>query len=204
VADFQIRIAELVAPVQTLDTDLHSQAAFPHLQRLHLLPFAYAATVIEVLRRKEFAVALKAWTDRLSSSFAKFTELEGSRRREIKADVTSQLPFSVPALDDILPKIELSVVTGSDGVAALGVTQEDVTGKSAEVVAEPADSEDIRRWIKSLKEDKELHVAIIDQESDPIPFLEHGVEDLISKMGEATQELDQMMERSGTFVSRRG
>jgi hypothetical protein len=37
----------------------------------------------------------------------------------------------------------------------------------------------------------------LDEESDPIPFLEHGVSDLIAKMDEASFELDQMIERSG-------
>lgn len=48
-----------------------------------------------------------------------------------------------------------------------------------------------------MKDDRELQAAILDEESDPIPFLEHGVEDLLAKMDEASLELDQMIERSG-------
>jgi autophagy-related protein 11 len=122
-----MRISELVVPIQTLDSDLKTSAAFPHLQRLHVLPFAYAATVIEVVRRKEFSSALTAWTDRLARSFATFADNEGSRRKEIRANVL-QLPFTV-ALDDTTPRFDLSISTGSEGLAGYNITKGDLGSK---------------------------------------------------------------------------
>ncbi len=37
-----------------LETDLRAKVGFPHLQRLHNMPYFYGATIIEIVRRNEF------------------------------------------------------------------------------------------------------------------------------------------------------
>lgn len=38
----------------SLQTDLRAKTSFSHIQRLHNMPYAYGATIIEIVRRKEF------------------------------------------------------------------------------------------------------------------------------------------------------
>jgi hypothetical protein len=56
-----------------------TKAAFPHLYRLHHLPFAYAATVVEVVRRKEFGQFMNDWVGRLRETLINFTAREMAR-----------------------------------------------------------------------------------------------------------------------------
>jgi autophagy-related protein 11 len=58
----------------------------------------------------------------------------------------------------------------------------------------------LTKWIQSLKDDVELQNAITDEESDPVPYLSRGVEDMIARMDEATLQLDELIERSGMFL----
>lgn len=40
----------------SLQTDLRAKTSFSHIQRLHNMPYAYGATIIEIVRRKEFGL----------------------------------------------------------------------------------------------------------------------------------------------------
>jgi cyanate lyase len=46
----------LPADLTSLQSSFRTKNAFPHIQRLHNLVYAYGATVIEIVRRKEFGV----------------------------------------------------------------------------------------------------------------------------------------------------
>lgn len=42
-----------------LQTDFRARNSFPHIQRLHSMLYAYGATLIEIVRRKEFGECQK-------------------------------------------------------------------------------------------------------------------------------------------------
>jgi hypothetical protein len=106
VAGFQIRIAELTGPLGSVEEELGSKAAFPHLQRLHRLPFAYATTVVEVVRRKEYGALLAGLAAQLTEGLGGKLEEERHRRRELK-EALSQLPWTVAALEGDVPVLDV-------------------------------------------------------------------------------------------------
>jgi hypothetical protein len=110
-----------------LDTDLRQKNAFPHLERLHNLPFAYAANVVEVVHRKEFATALVAWTTRIGKAVNEYLASEVKRRQQHKVD--NQLPWEIPALNESqAPRVEVNVGGGAEALAAVGLSRKDIGG----------------------------------------------------------------------------
>lgn len=49
-------LVTLPADLTALQSSFRAKNAFPHIQRLHNLVYAYGATLIEVVRRKEFGL----------------------------------------------------------------------------------------------------------------------------------------------------
>jgi hypothetical protein len=199
VATFQTRITELIQPLRTLDTELRSKAAFPHLARLHQLPFAYAATVVEVVRRKEFASFVVDWTTRLADTLVKFTSVEKARRLAIRNDTLSQLPWTVAAIEDTMnPSVDVVVNVGVEALAKVNLGRSDIDSESAECGVGDGRTRvltwiDLLAWVESLKGDESLAI----DGSDPIAFLQTNLEAMISKIDLAGDELDRMIERSG-------
>ena len=201
VALFQARITEIILPLSSLDADLRSKAVFPHLHRLHQLPFAYAASVVEIVRRKEFSTFLLDWTSRLSETLEKFTSVEQKRRHQLKADTLSQLPLSVPALEESMsPKVEVSVMGESQSLAGVGLGRADIDREFVEMDAGLILDADIMEWIDALRADPEVLAAMEDGDSNPIDALQTNLQSLISNMDVASEELDNMIERSGTCL----
>jgi len=115
----------------SLDSDLRSKTAFPHLQRLHHLPFAYVATVVEVVRRKQFSTFLLDWTARLDEVSGKFIGTERKRRQDLRDETLSSLPWSVVGLEESMaPAVHLSAGGDSETLAAMSITREDIEGTS--------------------------------------------------------------------------
>ncbi|ORY25347.1 putative myosin heavy chain [Naematelia encephala] len=183
VAHFQSRITQIVQPLTVLDTELRNKGAFPHLARLHRLPFAYAASVVEVVQRKEFADHLSKSATRLAEALGAFMSKERGRRRQLRADTLSQLPWGVPALDDSMaPNIEIAVVTGAESLVGMHLTREDLDA--------------IARGIEELKMDAEIANATEADAENPVEYLEKAYASLISKMGDASKGLDQVLRDS--------
>lgn len=107
-----------------------SKAAFPHLRRLRNLPFAYAATVVEVVRRKEFGQFLDEWTGRLRETLLKFTTTENVKRQQVREEILSQLPFAVPVLEDSTKiGVDMTVTTGLEALKNVQMDRNDIEGK---------------------------------------------------------------------------
>ena len=49
-------LVALPADLTALQSSFRTKNTFPHIQRLHNLVYAYGATVIEIVRRKEFCL----------------------------------------------------------------------------------------------------------------------------------------------------
>ena len=125
-----------------------SKSAFPHLFRLNQLPFAYGASIIEVVRRKEFSKALMDWLDKLQRALNEFANAENSRRSKIKEEVLIQLPWQVTVLEDTNQVgVELSVIDGAEILDPVQVSQADIDSL-LRAFAELANDRDIMSTVR--------------------------------------------------------
>ena len=130
VALLESRIAEVVKPLTTLENDFKSTYAFPHLSRLHELPFAYMALVLEYRWRIEFGENFAAWCNRLGQAIVQMLSPEVKRREEINKEVLSCNPFSIYGLDDsTVPFCETNFHTGGEALKVLALDKSILTGK---------------------------------------------------------------------------
>jgi len=86
------RIAEVIKPLTTLETDFKSKGAFPHLTRLHNLPFAYISLILEYRWRRQFGGSFSSWCKQLNEAIGSMLLPERDRRVEMNKDI-SQLNF---------------------------------------------------------------------------------------------------------------
>lgn len=61
VSFLQSTLAELPAALTALETDLRNKGGFVHMQRLHSMVYMYGATIVEIVRRKEFSMLGLGW-----------------------------------------------------------------------------------------------------------------------------------------------
>lgn len=128
IAEFQVRITKFTKPMTELDLDLRQKNAFPHLERLHNLPFAYAANVIEIVQRKEFSTSLVEWAARISKAVNTFLATEVKRRQRHKSD--NQLPWEITVLEESqTPRVDIKVGGGDDALRAVGLGRNDIDGE---------------------------------------------------------------------------
>ncbi|WVW78803.1 hypothetical protein I302_100765 [Kwoniella bestiolae CBS 10118] len=182
VAQFQSRITQIIGPLAALDADLRDKVAFPHLHRLRQLPFAYASVVAEVVRRKEYSRLLLEWTLRLSEALSRFTSTEKTRREQVQVEMISQLPFGIVGLEENGPRVDISVITGADGLSGLKFGQEEI--------------EKLVLWVESLKVDEEILSALEEGDENYLSTLQASIESLNGKVDFASDELDRIIERS--------
>lgn len=124
IANYQVRMTKLTRPMTELDLDLRGKSAFPHLERLHNLPFAYAANVIELVHRKDFAAALIEWATRLSQALNSVLAAEAERRKQHKSDNT--LPWEISPLDETtVARVEVTF-PGWEVLAQAGLNRKDI------------------------------------------------------------------------------
>ena len=68
-------LIELRQLLTSLQGGLKAKTSFSHIQRLHNMLYAYGATVIEIVRRKEFGTSTRlrvCMTDSLTACSARF------------------------------------------------------------------------------------------------------------------------------------
>jgi autophagy-related protein 11 len=68
VSFLQSTLAELPAALTSLETDLRNKGGFVHMQRLHNMIYMYGATIVEIVRRKEFSMSIGSVFDFVNSS----------------------------------------------------------------------------------------------------------------------------------------
>ncbi|PPQ78611.1 hypothetical protein CVT25_010575 [Psilocybe cyanescens] len=118
-----------------LVVSFRGKTSFSHIQRLHNMLYAYGATVIEIVRRKEFCKCFLAsgmecginpepllarfFFQRAQSILevmAKVSANERKRRQVYRGEVHGQLPFETKGLDDPVPTIDFTPSGGTDFV----------------------------------------------------------------------------------------
>ncbi|KAJ7635147.1 putative peripheral membrane protein [Roridomyces roridus] len=109
-----------------LQASFRGKNSFSHIQRLHNMLYAYGATVIEIVRRKEFARFFYQRAQSILEVMAKLSTSERKRRQVHRGEVHGQLPFETRGMDDPVPTIDFSPSGNLD--AAYSLEREDVDG----------------------------------------------------------------------------
>ncbi|PFH49900.1 hypothetical protein AMATHDRAFT_62171 [Amanita thiersii Skay4041] len=119
-------IVQLPPALVSLQASFRGKNSFLHIQRLHNMLYAYGATVIEIVRRKEFSRFFYQRAQSILEVMAKLTANERKRRQVYRGEVHGQLPFDTPGMDDPVPSIDFSPSGNPDPHYSL--EREDVEG----------------------------------------------------------------------------
>ncbi|KAF8218322.1 putative peripheral membrane protein [Mycena galopus ATCC 62051] len=109
-----------------LQSSFRGKNSFAHLARLHNMLYAYGATVIEIVRRKEFSRFFYQRAQSILEVMAKLSASERKRRQVHRGEVHGQLPFETRGMEDPIPTIDFSPSGNLD--ASYSLEREDVDG----------------------------------------------------------------------------
>ncbi|GAB1519119.1 oligomeric, coiled-coil, peripheral membrane protein [Rhizoctonia solani] len=119
VADIQRLMSSIPETLATLESDFRQKGGFPHLQRLHSMLYMYGATVIEVVRRREFSRFFTEKAQAIAEVLAKISSHERKRRQVYRSEVHGQLPFDPRGMDEPAPTMEISTSGGEEPAIAM-------------------------------------------------------------------------------------
>ncbi|TCD71903.1 oligomeric, coiled-coil, peripheral membrane protein [Steccherinum ochraceum] len=101
-------LVELPTALGSLQNSLRAKTSFSHIQRLHNMLYAYGATVVEIVRRKEFAEFFTQRAQSILEVMAKVSANERKRRQLYRGEVHGQLPFEAKGMDDFVPSVDFT------------------------------------------------------------------------------------------------
>ncbi|KAI8457916.1 hypothetical protein BY996DRAFT_6430376 [Phakopsora pachyrhizi] len=146
--------------VHALDMDLKNRTdSFKYLARLKDFVIAYASTVVEVVRRREYAQHLSDYASALASSLSKLANDERKRRIIYHNDFAWKRPFPVKSLDDTnVPTLEFSLRNkNSDTKGAVKLKEADSGSQSASMDLPPltrADVDELINFFRNVEQGK--------------------------------------------------
>ncbi|OJA17862.1 hypothetical protein AZE42_05905, partial [Rhizopogon vesiculosus] len=108
ISALNIDIVQLPTTLSNLQTKFRAKNSFSHIQRLHNMLYAYGATVVEIVRRKEFAHFFYQRAQSILEVMAKVSASERKRRQVYRGEVHGQLPFDTKGMDEAVPAIDFS------------------------------------------------------------------------------------------------
>ncbi|KAF8591259.1 hypothetical protein K439DRAFT_1656781 [Ramaria rubella] len=91
-----------------LQSDFRAKTNFAHIQRLHNMLYAYGATLVEIVRRKEFSRFFSHRAQTIAEIMAKLSSSERKHRQIYRGEVHGQLPFDAKGMDDAVPTMEIT------------------------------------------------------------------------------------------------
>ncbi|KAI0767884.1 hypothetical protein BC629DRAFT_1596149 [Irpex lacteus] len=115
ISELNTYLVQLPPTLTSLQSSFRVKTSFSHIQRLHNMLYAYGATVVEIVRRKEFSQFFFQRAQNILEVMAKMSSNERKRRQLYRSEVHGQLPFDTKGLDEPVPSIDFST-TGSDDV----------------------------------------------------------------------------------------
>ncbi|CAO3584643.1 unnamed protein product [Absidia cylindrospora] len=104
--------------------DFKDKYGSSYLETSRDMLFAYGALMIEVLRRKEYALILIENANLIADVFGRFREQEQDRRNFFRRDILNVLPFNISNINDAAPQIEIS--TSKRGDSGPLITRKDI------------------------------------------------------------------------------
>ncbi|KAG8807209.1 oligomeric, coiled-coil, peripheral membrane protein, partial [Serendipita sp. 399] len=186
ISALQSSIFALPGALSSLESDLRVKGGFAHLQRLHGMAFAYGASVIEVVRRKEFGRFFIQRAQAMAEIMAKFSSSEKKRRQVYRGESLSLLPFATQGMDLQAPSLEISTSGTEEG--PYDITREDV-----EALLETM------RQIEKEHEPLSLNTVGSDSQMasyHPIRATREALEKLLARMDSLEAEFDKIAEKS--------
>ncbi|KAI9437447.1 hypothetical protein H4582DRAFT_1954670 [Lactarius indigo] len=97
-----------------LQASLETKGTFADIERLHNMVYTYGATMVEVVRRKEFSRHFHRKCQGFSEVMSNLSAAETERRHAFRDEILDQLPFDLIGMDDSLPSVEISASGGED------------------------------------------------------------------------------------------
>ncbi|KAF8267063.1 autophagy-related protein 11-domain-containing protein [Lactarius quietus] len=161
-----------------LQVSLHSKSSFSDIERLHNMVYAYGATMVEVVHRKEFSTLFHRKCQRFSEVMSNLSVAEAERRQAFRDEILGQLPFDLIGMDETLPFVRISVSEGG--------------GTSSHYTL-------VRRDISDLLRDlKDSRLASNDREAVPARVQEvcANLEGLVGKIDALESGFTDLVERS--------
>ncbi|KAG2363479.1 putative peripheral membrane protein [Suillus spraguei] len=175
ISALNIDIVQLPTTLSNLQGKFRAKNSFSHIQRLHNMLYAYGATVVEIVRRREFAHFFYQRTQSILEVMAKLSASERKRRQVYRGEVHGQLPFDTKGMDDVVPTIDFSPSGGKEPSYSLNREDIDVL---LQVLS------DLESWARSIQEARS------------------AVDKLIAKMDNLEAGFDRIAERSLLSASR--
>lgn len=177
-------IVQIPPSLAALQASFRGKNSFSHIQRLHNMLCAYGATVIEIVRRKEFSRFFYQRAQSILEVMAKLSASERKRRQVYRGEVHGQLPFEARGMDDPVPTIDFSPSGNSD--AAYSFEREDVDGLLRVL-------EDLERYARSTGDPEALKT---------VQECKASLDKLVIKMDSLEAGFDRIAERSLLSASR--
>ncbi|KAI0064232.1 putative peripheral membrane protein [Artomyces pyxidatus] len=198
-------LVELPPALTALQAGFRAKNAFSHIQRLHNMIYAYGATVIEIVRRKEFGRFFYQRSQVILEVMAKLTAAERKRRQVYRGEVHGQLPFDARGMDDPVPAIDFSPTGSNESDNPYTLERSDIQGKPTTASAAAAAEcfavidllhvlEDLERVAHAL-DDGSIALNTIRETRIPL-------EKLVNKMDGLESGFDRIAERSLLSSSR--
>ncbi|KAG8745720.1 oligomeric, coiled-coil, peripheral membrane protein [Ceratobasidium sp. 414] len=127
VSDVQHLMSRIPGDLAALEVDFRQKGGFPHLQRLRNMLYMYGATVVEVVRRREFNKFFMDKAQAIAEVLAKLSAHERKRRQVYRSEVHGQLPFDPRGMEEPAPTLEIS--TSGDGEVSIGLERQDIAAQ---------------------------------------------------------------------------
>ncbi|KAI8853000.1 hypothetical protein BC829DRAFT_430285 [Chytridium lagenaria] len=126
ISNLQSSIATVMPLLTTLSGTLNSHSqAFGQLLHVHRMPPAWGATLVEIVRRKEYVKVFISRAREMAEVLAKYRTQEERRRENFKNEIIRYIPVGlVTGLDDRPPYCEISVSNTKDTLPE--VTRDDI------------------------------------------------------------------------------
>ncbi|KAG8700065.1 oligomeric, coiled-coil, peripheral membrane protein, partial [Ceratobasidium sp. 394] len=124
VSDIQHLMSRIPDDLAALEVDFRQKGGFPHLQRLRNMLYMYGATIIEVVRRREFNRFFVDKAQAIAEVLAKLSAHERKRRQVYRSEVHGQLPFDPRGMEEPAPALEIS--TSGGGEVSIGLERQDI------------------------------------------------------------------------------
>ncbi|KAF9443803.1 putative peripheral membrane protein [Macrolepiota fuliginosa MF-IS2] len=177
-------VVQIPPALTALQASFRGKNSFSHIQRLHNMLFAYGATVIEIVRRKEFSRFFFQRAQTILEVMAKLSAGERKRRQVYRSEVHGQLPFDTRGMDDAVPTIDFSPTGHTDAAYSL---------ERADVDALMRVLDDLERYSQSSNDEAALRV---------VSECRVSLQKLIVKMDGLEIGFDRIAERSLLSASR--
>lgn len=177
-------IVHIPPELTTLQASFRTRNSFSHIQRLHHMLYAYGATVVEIVRRKEFSRFFYQRAQSILEVMAKLSASERKRRQVYRSDVHGQLPFDLKGMDDPVPTIDFSPTGSTD--TAYSLEREDVDGLLAVL-------DDLEQYSRNINDAPAL---------EAVQQCRGALEKLVGKMDGLESGFDRIAERSLLSASR--